>query len=199
MNCIERIGPYKKNTFYEEKRWILKTCTRNRAGPLDDAPMVYGVRQNVECLMGTSNATQSAFETPIHDAMNGEIKLTTGVLGLHTQDGVDMVMNSPIINDGSNGKLVQLFISIKEPSEQKPMLHTMSSTTDPSKFMAAHNITLNGVRTSRQSTALQKKIYRTGIVKTIQKKGNAGAGRAMVRFKNKPDKLTQAGKKAMSV
>ena len=40
------------------------------------------------------------------------------------------------------------------------MLHVMSNTTDPSKFMTVHHITLNGDRTSDQSRALQKKIYR---------------------------------------
>ena len=101
--------------------------------------------------------------------MNGEIKLTTGPLQLNTQDGVDKVLNKPIINDGSNGKLVLLLINIKEPSKPKPMLHAMSNTTDESTFMAAHHITLNGVRTCDQSRALQEAIYQKQMV--IYKKG----------------------------
>ena len=92
--------------------------------------------------------------------MNGELKLVWGPLQLNTQDAVDMVMNTPIINNGSDGKLVLVFINIEEASKTKPMLHIMSNTTDPSKFMAVHHITLNGKRTSDQSRALQKRIHR---------------------------------------
>jgi len=92
--------------------------------------------------------------------MNGELKLVWGPLQLNRQDAVDMVMNTPIINNGSDGKLVLIFINIEERSKPKLMLHVMSNTTDPSKFMTVHHITLNGDRTSDQSRALQKKIYR---------------------------------------
>ena len=42
--------------------------------------------------------------------MNGEIKLITGPLGLNTQeqDGVDKILNTPIINDGSNNNQIEL-------------------------------------------------------------------------------------------
>ena len=92
--------------------------------------------------------------------MNGEIKLTTGVLELNTQDGVDMVLNTPIINNGSNGQLVLLIINIKAPSKLKHMLHRTSNRKDKKKFMAAHHITLNGNRTSDQSMTLVNMIYR---------------------------------------
>ena len=136
----------------------MKTCTRDRAVPLDKAPWVNDVQQNVECLMATSNGTQSTFGRPTHDAMNGKLKLIWGPLQLNTQDAVDMVIDTPSINDGSDGKLVLIFINIEELSKAKPILHGMSNTTDPDTFMAAHHITLNGKRTSDQSRALQKKI-----------------------------------------
>ena len=135
-------------------------CTRQRAGRLDRAPWVNGDPHNVECLIATCNGYQLAFGAPIRDAMNGEIKLTTGVLGLNTQDGVDMVLDTPIINDGSNGQLVLLIINIEAPSKLKPMLHRMSNRKDKKKFMAAHHITLNSNRTSDQSMALKNMIHR---------------------------------------
>ena len=142
----------------------MKMCSRKRAGPVDRAPLVHGEQQNVECLIGVSNGCQSAFGAPTKDAMNGEIKLTTGVLGLNTQDGVDMILNTPMINDGSNGKLVLLLISIEEPSKHKPMLHAMSNRMDESTFMGAKNVTLAGNRTSDQSRALEKMIHRMQLV-----------------------------------
>ena len=86
--------------------------------------------------------------------MNGEIKLITGPLGLNTQeqDGVDKILNTPIINDGSNGKLAVLITSIEERSKLNPMLHNRSSRNDKEEFMAAKHITLNGKNTSNQST-----------------------------------------------
>ena len=155
------IGPYKKDTFYtgKKKRWLFKTAHRNRAGPLERAPVINGVRQNVEYLIAASNGTHSAFGTPIRDNMNGEIKLTSGAIQLNTQEAVDMVMNTPIINDGSDGKLVLIFISIEEPSKLQPIIHAMSDPSDPTTFMAVHHITLNGVRTTEQSSALQEMIY----------------------------------------
>jgi len=52
-HCLNVGGPYKKDTFYDdgEKRWLFKSCTRNRAGRLDEAPWIYDVQQNVECLI----------------------------------------------------------------------------------------------------------------------------------------------------
>ena len=142
----------------------MKMCSRKRAGPVDRAPLVHGEQQNVECLIGVSNGCQSAFGAPTKDAMNGEIKLTTGVLGLNTQDGVDMILNTPIINDGSNGKLVLLIITIEEPSKLKPMLHHMSKRKKKSTFMAAKHVTLAGNRTSDQSRELENEIHRMQMV-----------------------------------
>ena len=97
----------KKDTFLDTgETWLMKTCTRERAGNLNEAPFVNGDRHNVECLITAANGYQLTFGATIRRAMNGEIKLVNGHLGLYTQDGVDKVLNTPIINDGSNGKLV---------------------------------------------------------------------------------------------
>jgi hypothetical protein len=135
-------------------------CSRDRAGPVDRAPLVHGVQQNVECLMAAYNRCHLAFGAPTRDAMNGEIKLIQGVLGLNTQDGVDKILNTPIINDGSNGKLILLLINIEEPSKLKPIIHFSSKRMDKSTFMAAKHKTLAGNRTSDQSRALEKMICR---------------------------------------
>ena len=155
------IGPCKKDTFYtgEKKRWIFKTAHRNRAGPLERAPVINGVRQNVECLIAASNGNHSAFGTPITHRMNGEIKLASGAMQFNTQEAVDMVMNTPIINNGSDGKLVLVFTSIEVQTKVQPIIHPMSDPSDPTNFMAVHHFTLNGVRTTKQSSALQKMIY----------------------------------------
>ena len=157
---------------------------------MDDAPWVNGIQQNVECLMATSNGTQSTFGRPTHDAMNGELKLIWGPLQLNTQDAVDMVMDTPIINDGSDGKLVQIFINIEEPSKPKPMLHGMSSTTDPDTFMAAHHITLNGERTSDQSRALQNKIYQIQMKNYEKGLGKLTYEERLAHFENTLGKRT---------
>ena len=155
------IGPCKKDTFYtgEKKLWIFKTAHRNRAGPLERAPVINGVRQNVECLIAASNGNHSAFGTPITHRMNGEIKLASGAMQFNTQEAVDMVMNTPIINNGSDGKLVLVFTSIEVQTKVQPIIHPMSDPSDPTNFMAVHHFTLNGVRTTKQSSALQKMIY----------------------------------------
>ena len=155
------IGPCKKDTFFtgEKKRWLFKTAHRRRAGPLERAPVINGVRQNVECLIAASNGTHCAFGTPIRHNMNGEIKLTSGALQLNTQEAVDMVMNTPIINNGSDGKLVLIFTSIEVRTKVKPIMHPMSDPSDPTNFMAVHHFTLNAVRMTGQSSALQEMIY----------------------------------------
>ena len=138
----------------------MKTCTRQRAGRLDSAPLVNGDRHLVECLIAAANGYQLTFGAPTIRAMNGEIKLVNGDLGLYTQDGVDKVLNTPIINDGSNGKLVVLITNIEEQLKLNPMLHGRSSRTDKEKFMAAKHVTLNGKNTSNQSTGLENMIHR---------------------------------------
>lgn len=52
--------------------------------------------------------------------MNGEIKLITGPLGLNTQeqDGVDKILNTPIINDGSNNQ-----IELKQKNKKRRTSH----------------------------------------------------------------------------
>ena len=117
------------------------------------------MRQNVECLIAASNGNHSAFGTPITHRMNGEIKLASGAMQFNTQEAVDMVMNTPIINNGSDGKLVLVFTSIEVQTKVQPIIHPMSDPSDPTNFMAVHHFTLNGVRTTKQSSALQKMIY----------------------------------------
>ena len=151
----------KKDSFLNTgETWLMKTCTRERAGYLDTAPFVNGDRHLVECLIAAANGYQLTFGAPTIRAMNGEIKLVNGDLGLYTQDGVDKVLNTPIINDGSNGKLVVLLTNIEEQSKLNPMLHGRSSRTDKEKFMAAKHVTLNGKNTSNQSTGLENMIHR---------------------------------------
>ena len=157
-------GPKKKDSCFKiGQTWLFKMCSRDRAGPVDRAPLVHGVQQNVECLMAAYNRCHLAFGAPIRDNMNGEIKLIQGVLGLNTQDGIDKILNTPIINDGSNGKLVLLIITIEEPSTIKPVLHATSNRKKKSTFMAAKNKTLAGNRTSDQSRELGNEIYRMQI------------------------------------
>ena len=65
---------------------------------------------NVKCLIATANGYQLTFGAPIRAAMNGEIKIINGPLELNTQeqDGVDKILNTPIINDGSNKNQIEL-------------------------------------------------------------------------------------------
>ena len=151
----------KKDSFLNTgETWLMKTCTRERAGYLDTAPFVNGDRHLVECLIAAANGYQLTFGAPNKRAMNGEITLVNGHLRLNTQDGVDKVLNTPIINDGSNGKLAVLITSIEERSKLNPMLHNRSSRNDKEEFMAAKHITLNGKNTSNQSMGLENMIHR---------------------------------------